>query len=211
MDRFLRTVAEGGDLFDVLVQEDDCDRRGPLRRGFDSYAKMVSKFAKSATEPEPGRGTSELTSIDSPHEFHRFFDRAVTNAWSTRLSLTGTERVGLVPEQSEVSDKVVVFDGCSVAFVLRPIGSDNSTVGGRESAAENIDPVPDGDQMQPLMAALSVSSSDAPELGPVSGEQELQKPQQHYRLVGHAYFCRRDGEQYAYQHANEMVEEITLV
>ncbi|KAK0638474.1 heterokaryon incompatibility protein-domain-containing protein, partial [Cercophora newfieldiana] len=161
MKRLLEAITEGGDLFDVLVQEPDRDARARLRKGFDSYTKLKITLFLQKTDPG-AHPPADFTPIDSPREMHSFIDQATQNAWSTRLCATKSGRIGLVPSRTEAGDQVVVFQGCHVAFVLRPDTSN-------------------------------------------------QHDPQRYRLVGHAYICRQDGELHAYDTSEEAKHIIVLV
>ncbi|KXX76900.1 Heterokaryon incompatibility protein 6, OR allele [Madurella mycetomatis] len=163
LDRLVRAVTEGEDLFDILAQEDDPIERASLRKGFDLYAKL--KVAMFSRQKKP---TSEeqveiilMDPVNNPHNLQTFMSRATWNAWGTRLCATKTGRIGLVPERTEVGDRVAVFDGCNVAFVLREDGS-------REDARR-------------------------------------------YKLVGHGYLCRREGERQAYDAAGGVAEIVSVV
>lgn len=163
LDRLVRAVTEGEDLFDILVQEDDPTERASLRKGFDKYGKINAAMFSRQKKPtsEEQAEIEFMGPLGHPHELQTFLSRAVGNAWGTRLCATKAGRIGLVPERAKMGDRVAVFDGCNVAFVLREDGS-------KEDARQ-------------------------------------------YKLVGHGYLCRREGERQAYDTAGRTVEIISLV
>ncbi|KAK4443791.1 heterokaryon incompatibility protein 6, OR allele [Podospora aff. communis PSN243] len=113
----VKVITEDDDLFDVLSQESDPNMRAQLREGFESYTKMkIAIFSQAAAKAPP----AEYVPIDSPREMHAFMNHITGKVWGTRLCATKGGRVGLVPLRTEVGDRVVVFEGCHVAFVLRP-------------------------------------------------------------------------------------------
>jgi hypothetical protein len=108
---FFQSLLEGDELFDVLTQEYDPEARAALREEYDSHIKL-----KRANVP------IELEQI---LESGAFWERATELGWGTRLCGTADGRIGLVPERTEVEDRVVVFGGCPIAFVLREDNGDD--------------------------------------------------------------------------------------
>ncbi|KAK4182146.1 heterokaryon incompatibility protein 6, OR allele, partial [Podospora australis] len=160
-NNLLMAVTTSDDLFDILVQEDDTEKKASLRKGFDSYMKMKKQLLSYQIKETPDEEIPRLAPIDHPQEIHSFLKQAVGNVWGTKLCSTKEGRIGLVPERTEVGDRVVMFEGCDVAFVLRKLD-------GSEHARS------------------------------------------HYRLVGHAYFCRKGDERHAYSEDEGEAGVITL-
>lgn len=104
-DALLETVIKGDELFDILTQEDDPDTRAVLRDEYDSYVTL--KLRGAALDPEQILGHGA------------FWLRVGEVGWGTRLCSTTSGRIGLVPARTEAGDKVVVFEGCPIAWVLR--------------------------------------------------------------------------------------------
>lgn len=95
-----------------------------------------------------GKGTFYDVDDAERREIEVFLTHVAGSVWRTRICATQTGRLALDPEKTAAGGRVVVFEGCDVAFVLR---------------------------------------RDGP----------------HHQLVGHSYFCRREGERHAYDGEGE--------
>ncbi|KAI0428161.1 HET-domain-containing protein [Xylaria sp. FL1042] len=105
-----------------------------LRTGFHEFINYLwalrPQLASLSADTE--EDTTRLIQMKSPAEFHAFQKTAMKHIHHRRLCVTKGERVGIAPKRAKVGDKVVVFEGCDIHFVLRPVGG----VEGEEAGGE---------------------------------------------------------------------------
>ncbi|KAI1177893.1 HET-domain-containing protein [Nemania sp. FL0916] len=96
-----------------------------LRTGFHEFLNwmwtVVPQLKKIRSEPEPKEETAHLIQMQSPAEFHAFQKAAIKHIHHRRLCVTKGKRVGVAPKRVKIGDKVAVFEGADIHFVLRPV------------------------------------------------------------------------------------------
>ncbi|KAI3339494.1 heterokaryon incompatibility protein-domain-containing protein [Ustulina deusta] len=108
-----------------------------LRTGFHEFINYVWTIKPQldtllSESEEPEEDTTQLIQFKSPVEFHAFQKRAIKNIHHRRLCVTKGERVGIASKRTKIGDKVAVFEGCDIHFVLRPVdGVPGEEAGGK--------------------------------------------------------------------------------
>ncbi|KAK5628910.1 hypothetical protein RRF57_004625 [Xylaria bambusicola] len=106
-----------------------------LRTGFREYLSWLRTLK---SQINAGSNSEEdivqVTNTQSPAEFQKFHQAAVKNLHHRRLGVTKGEFIIMSPKRAEIGDKVVLFEGCDIPFVLRPAGDvSEETNGERET------------------------------------------------------------------------------
>jgi len=115
-------------LFQVLVQKNtssnqtptDADEIKSLRTGFGSCLALVKAWGTTLADLKAGKML--IVNGDSPDDskmFNEFLQRAFQTTAHARLCVTSQGCVGLVPDTTEVGNRVAVFYGSPNRFVLR--------------------------------------------------------------------------------------------
>ncbi|KAI0868329.1 HET-domain-containing protein [Hypoxylon argillaceum] len=110
------TTKAGGDV----NSEDDQETR-ILRTGFHEFLNYIMSLKDQLSNAE--EGVTQVTQRESPAEYQAFLKRAIETTAHCRLCITKGGRIGMAPKRSKVGDKVAVFEGCDIHFVLRRVES----------------------------------------------------------------------------------------
>ncbi|KAI0454993.1 HET-domain-containing protein [Xylaria acuta] len=94
-----------------------------LRTGFHEFLNYLwaLKPQLAALSSDSEEDITRLIQVKSPVEFQAFQKRAITNIHHRRLCVTKGEHLGIAPKRTKIGDKVAVFEGCDIHFVLRPV------------------------------------------------------------------------------------------
>ncbi|KAI9740668.1 MAG: hypothetical protein M1818_004632 [Claussenomyces sp. TS43310] len=120
-------------LFQVLIQKETSSDRMPtdadeikcLRSGFGSCLGFLQGWATALADIEEGKTlVVKGNSPDDSKMFHQFLQRASQTTAQAKLCVTSQGCVGLVPDRTEVGDRVSVFHGSPNQFILRKFGQE---------------------------------------------------------------------------------------
>ncbi|KAI0198107.1 HET-domain-containing protein [Astrocystis sublimbata] len=109
-----------------------------LRTGFHEFLKYIWALKSQIDSLLAGRednsedNTTQVIQVESPAQYHAFQKAAMKNIHHRRLCVTKGERVGVAPKRVKVGDKVVVFEGCDIQYVLRPFENKPGVEGGED-------------------------------------------------------------------------------
>ena len=109
-------------LFNVIIRREfhTEDKLTSLKSGFRSFLGWFPNVVKIASQITGDR--MAILPVDSPYAFRLFMATAFRSTAGTRFCVTDKGCFGLVPECTEVDDRVVLFKGSRVRFVLRGSG-----------------------------------------------------------------------------------------
>ncbi|KAI0528298.1 HET-domain-containing protein [Xylaria bambusicola] len=108
-----------------------------LRIGFREYLRYVQTLPSQIKAVSNSKeDVTQLMNTKSPAEFHKFHKEAVKNLHHRRLCITKGELIIMSPKRAEVEDKVVLFEGCDIPFVLRPVRDTSGEMIGVEEAKD---------------------------------------------------------------------------
>ncbi|KAK6074496.1 het domain-containing protein [Seiridium cupressi] len=93
-----------------------------LRLGFHNFWSYCLTMAREMKDLKEGE--AQVILLQNPDEWQKFLDRATRNTSHRRFCVARSGRIGLVPDATEVGDRVAIFGGSDIAFVLRPAGQD---------------------------------------------------------------------------------------
>ncbi|KAI0966041.1 HET-domain-containing protein [Xylaria arbuscula] len=120
------TPSSSNEENDSAVQEIDV-----LRTGFHEFLNWIwtlkpqlDKLSSESKSSEPKQDETEVIQMKSPAEFHAFQKTAIKHLHHRRLCVSKSKRVGIAPKRVKVGDKIAVFEGCDIHFVLRPVDSE---------------------------------------------------------------------------------------
>ncbi|KAI0108587.1 HET-domain-containing protein, partial [Nemania sp. FL0031] len=96
------------------------DKEAPaLRTGFHEFLNFLTSLKDQISNAE--EGVTQISQRKYPIGYQTFMKKALANTSHRRLCVTKGERVGMAPKRAKVGDRVAVFEGCDIHFVLRRV------------------------------------------------------------------------------------------
>ncbi|KAM0815387.1 hypothetical protein AB5N19_01181 [Seiridium cardinale] len=120
LSKRITNKTEATDEFDDAGKEDE--EIESLRLGFQNFLSYCLTIAREREDLKEGE--AQVILLQNPDEWQKFLDRAIRNTSHRRFCIARSGRIGLVPDATEVGDRVAIFGGSDIAFVLRPAGQD---------------------------------------------------------------------------------------
>ncbi|KAJ8132716.1 hypothetical protein O1611_g911 [Lasiodiplodia mahajangana] len=110
-----------------------------LRTGFHEFLNYLTSLKDQISNAE--EGVTQVTQRKSAVEYQTFMKRALATTSHRRLCVTKGERVGMAPKRSKAGDRVVMFEGCDIHFVLRRVESSTGKNPNEGEEEKNGDPI----------------------------------------------------------------------
>ncbi|KAI1201375.1 HET-domain-containing protein [Nemania serpens] len=90
-----------------------------LRTGFHEFLNYMVALQSQLSETE--EGVAQITQNKSRVEYQTFLRRAMTTTSHRVLCVTKAGYIGIAPKRTKADDKVALFAGCDIHFVLRRV------------------------------------------------------------------------------------------
>ncbi|KAF2970645.1 hypothetical protein GQX73_g2948 [Xylaria multiplex] len=99
--------------------EEDSQETQILRTGFHEFLNYIIALRDQLSNTE--EGVAQITQRKRPLEYQTFLRTAMTTTSHRLLCITKGESIGIAPKRTKVGDRVVLFEGCDIHFVLRRV------------------------------------------------------------------------------------------
>ncbi|KAI0467502.1 HET-domain-containing protein [Xylaria cf. heliscus] len=93
-----------------------------LRTGFHEFLNYLVALGKVKFS-DPSDGMYQVLVANSPEEYYSFLRRAMNSAAHRRFCVTEGGHIGLVPKRTKTGDRLALFEGSDIYFVLRRINT----------------------------------------------------------------------------------------